>query len=139
MVTTPAAAPHAPQASGRSQAGRGRPRGGGQARFYAFPSRTEATTLDAVIICIVPVYFRVASVLFDLGSTYSYVSSYFAPYLGIPRDSLSSLVYVSMPVGDSIIVDLVYQSCLVFISGFKTRVDLFLLNMVDFDVILCMD
>ncbi|XP_070029078.1 uncharacterized protein [Nicotiana sylvestris] len=42
------------------------------------------------------------SVLFYPGSTYSYVSSYFAQYLVMPSDSLSSHVYVSTPVVDSI-------------------------------------
>ncbi|XP_070036866.1 uncharacterized protein [Nicotiana tomentosiformis] len=44
-----------------------------------------------------------------------------------------------MPVGDSIIVDCVYQSCLVVMGGFETIVDILLLNMVDYDVILGMD
>ncbi|XP_070057499.1 uncharacterized protein [Nicotiana tomentosiformis] len=44
-----------------------------------------------------------------------------------------------MSIGDSIIVDRVYRSCLVVIGGFETRVDLLLLNTVDLDVTLCMD
>ncbi|XP_070046796.1 uncharacterized protein [Nicotiana tomentosiformis] len=67
------------------------------------------------------------------------MSSYFALYLDISRDSLSSSIYVSMPVGDSIVVDHVYWLCLVVIGGFETRVDLLLLIIVDFDVILGMD
>jgi len=46
---------------------------------------------------------------------------------------------VSTPVGDSPIVDLVYRSCLIALSGFETRAGLLLLSMVDFDVILGMD
>ncbi|XP_070002867.1 uncharacterized protein [Nicotiana sylvestris] len=65
-----------------------------------------------------------------LRSTYSYVSFYLAPYLGISHNSLSSPVYVSMLVGDSIDVDRVYRSCLVVIGGFESRVDLLLLSMV---------
>ncbi|XP_070046617.1 uncharacterized protein [Nicotiana tomentosiformis] len=94
---------------------------------------------DAAITGMVPVCHRDASVLFDSGSTYLYVSSYFAPYLDISRNSLSAPIYVSMPVGDSIVVDRVYRSFLVVIGGYETRVDLFLLSMVDFDVILGMD
>lgn len=33
-----------------------------------------------------------ASVLFDPGSTYSYVSSYFARYMDMPRDCLDMFV-----------------------------------------------
>ncbi|XP_070045171.1 uncharacterized protein [Nicotiana tomentosiformis] len=99
----------------------------------------EAVVSDKVIIAMVPIYHRDASGLFDSGSTYSYVSSYFALYLDISHNSLSSPIYVSTHMGDSIVVDRVYQSCLVVISGFETRVDLVLLSMVDFDVILGMD
>lgn len=44
-----------------------------------------------------------------------------------------------MPVGDTIIVNRVYRSCVETIGGLKTRVDLLLLCMVDFDMILGMD
>jgi len=82
---------------------------------------------------------REASVLFNPGSTYSYVSSYFSPHLSIARETLISPVYVSTPVGDSLVVDRVYRSCLVTIRGFETRADLLLLDMVYFDIILGMD
>ncbi|XP_070011001.1 uncharacterized protein [Nicotiana sylvestris] len=87
----------------------------------------------------VSVCIRDASVLFDPGSTYSYVSSYFASYLVVPHDSLSAPVYVSTLLGDSIIVDRVYYLRMVVIGGLETRVGLLLLDMVDFDVILGMD
>ncbi|XP_070056682.1 uncharacterized protein [Nicotiana tomentosiformis] len=48
-------------------------------------------------------------------------------------------VYVSTLVGDSIIMDQIYQSCVVIFYGYETRVDLWLLNMTDFEVILGMD
>ncbi|XP_070005696.1 uncharacterized protein [Nicotiana sylvestris] len=94
---------------------------------------------DVIIIGTVSVCSRDASVLFDPGSTYMYVSSYFASYLVVPRDSLSAPVYVSTPVGYSIIVYRVCHSCVVIIGGLETSLDLLLLDMVDFDVILGMD
>ncbi|XP_070024784.1 uncharacterized protein [Nicotiana sylvestris] len=57
----------------------------------------------------------------------------------MPHESLASSIHVSTPVGDTIIVDRVYRSCVVTIGGLETRVDLLLLSMVDFDVILVMD
>ncbi|XP_070040948.1 uncharacterized protein [Nicotiana tomentosiformis] len=42
-------------------------------------------------------------------------------------------------VGDTIGVDHVYRSCVVTVWGLETRVDLLLLNMVDFNVLLGMD
>ncbi|XP_070005033.1 uncharacterized protein [Nicotiana sylvestris] len=139
MVTTPVAAPPAEPANGGGQTGKGHPRGGGQARSYAFLGRTEVVASDTVITGIDPICHRDALVLFDQDSIYSCVSSYLAPYLGISRDSLSSPVYGSMPVGDSIVVDHVYRLCLVVIGDFETKVDLLFLSIVDFDVILDMD
>ncbi|XP_070020533.1 uncharacterized protein [Nicotiana sylvestris] len=82
---------------------------------------------------------RDASVLFDPGSTYSYVSSLFAYFLDIPRESLGTPVYVSTLVGVFIAVDQIYRSCMVIFCGYETREDLLLLDMTDFEVILGMD
>ncbi|XP_070013734.1 uncharacterized protein [Nicotiana sylvestris] len=105
----------------------------------AIPARPDVAASDAVIISIVSICHKDASVLFDPCSTYSYVSSYFTRYLDLPHEPLVSPIHVSTPVGDTIIVDRVYRSCVVAIGGSKTRVDLLLLSMVDFDVILGMD
>ncbi|XP_070034876.1 uncharacterized protein [Nicotiana tomentosiformis] len=138
MVPTPVATPPTQPARGGGQAGRDRPKRVRSGRCYAFTVRTEEVASDAVITGIVLVCHRDALVLFDLGS-YSYMSSYFASYLDMSRNSLGTPIYVSTPVGDFIMVDHVYRSCLVTIGVYETRVDLLLLNMVDFDVILGMD
>ncbi|XP_070045427.1 uncharacterized protein [Nicotiana tomentosiformis] len=113
--------------------------GGAQPHCYAFPARPKAESYDIVIIGIISVYHRDASVLFDPGSTYSYMSSYLASHLSMPRTALDVPVLMSTLVGDSIVVDQVYRSCINTINGFDTVVDLLLLNMVDFEVILGMD
>ncbi|XP_070050748.1 uncharacterized protein [Nicotiana tomentosiformis] len=46
-----------------------------------------------------------ASLLFDTGSTYSYLLSYFASYLDMLRGFLDDPVHVATPVGDSIMTD----------------------------------
>ncbi|XP_070040285.1 uncharacterized protein [Nicotiana tomentosiformis] len=134
---------------GGGQVGRGHPRGGGQpgrghlggapARFYDFPARADVVASGAVIIGTISVCSREASVLFDPGSTYSYVSSLFAHFLGVSRESLGTLSYVSTPVGDSIVVDQIYRSCIVTFYGHETRVDLQLFDIIDFEIILGMD
>ncbi|XP_070045613.1 uncharacterized protein [Nicotiana tomentosiformis] len=139
MITAPVTTPPTQPARGGGRAGKGRPKGGGEARYYALLALTEAIASDSVITGIVLVYHRDALVLFYPGSTYSYVSSYFDPYLGKSHDSLTSPDYVSTSVGDSIVVDRVYRSCLLFLNSFETRVDLLLLNIVDFGIILGMD
>lgn len=67
------------------------------------------------------------------------MSSYFSHYLGTPREFLSLPIHVSTPVGDTVVVNRVYRSCVVIIGGLETRVDLLLLSMMEFDVILGMD
>ena len=61
-----------------SQLGRGNGQTGDRAHCYAFPGRSEAETSDAVITGNLLVCDFMASVLFDPGSTFSYVSSSFA-------------------------------------------------------------
>ncbi|XP_070051260.1 uncharacterized protein [Nicotiana tomentosiformis] len=73
------------------------------------------------------------------GSIYSYVSSLFAHFLDIPYESLGTHVYVSTLVGDSVVVDRIYRSCVVVFCGYETISDLLLLDMIDSKVILDMD
>ena len=47
-------------------------------------------------------------------------------------------IHVSTPVDESVIVEMVYRSCLLTFVGRNTHVDLVILEMVDFDVILGM-
>ena len=79
-----------------------------------------------------------ASVLFDPGSTFSYVSSSFANGLNLHCELLDMPIRVSTPVGESVVVEKVYRSCLVNFVGSNTYVDLVILEMDDFDVILGM-
>ena len=79
-----------------------------------------------------------ASVLFDPGSTFSYVSSSFATGFDLYCYLLDMPIRVSTPVGEFVIVEKVYRSCLITLVGSNTHVDLVILEMVDFDVILGM-
>ncbi|XP_070039369.1 uncharacterized protein [Nicotiana tomentosiformis] len=143
-TSAPVTSPPAQPARGGAQPIRGRPRGGGrsnggQAQFYAIPARPDVVASDAVITRIVSVCHREASVLFDPCSTYSYASSYLAHHSDMPCEPLVSSAHVSTLVGDTIIIEHIYRSCVVTIRSLDTRVDLLLLSMVDFDVILGMD
>ena len=77
--------------------------------------------------------------LFDPGSTFSYVSTYFAAKFDMICDSMTVPICVSSPVGKPLVVDQVYRSCLVSFAGYDTWVDLIILGMVNFDVILGME
>ena len=54
-------------------------------------------------------------------------------------ESLAEPVHVSTPIGEFLVVDQVLRYCLVTIQGYDTRVDLIMLDMIDFDMILGMD
>ncbi|XP_015081239.1 uncharacterized protein LOC107024791 [Solanum pennellii] len=129
---------------GGSLSGRGGGRGGsqfegGRSHCYAFPGRPKVEASDVVITGIIPVCHRQATVLFDPGSTYFYVSTYFAPSLDILCESLDLSIRVSTPVADSVVVDRVYRLCTITLMGYDTHADLKVLDMIDFDVILGMD
>ncbi|XP_070047099.1 uncharacterized protein [Nicotiana tomentosiformis] len=144
MITKLVAPPVVRPPRGVWQVGRGHPRGGGQsggapAWLYAFSDRPDTEASDAMVTCIISFCGKNASVLFDPGYTYSYVSSLFAYFLGISREYLGTPVYVSTPMGDFVIMDWIYQSCIITLCGYETSADLLLLEMTDFEIILGMD
>ena len=67
-----------------TQHGRGNGQTSNGAHCYAFPGRSEAEASDDVITGNLLVCDCMASVLFDPGSTFSYVSSSFANGLNLP-------------------------------------------------------
>ena len=95
-----------------AQPGRGNGQTGDRAHCYAFPGRSEAETSDAVITSNLLVCDCMASVLFDHGSTFSYVSSAFANGLDLHCELLDMPICVSTTVGESVVVEKVYRSCL---------------------------
>lgn len=103
--------------------------------FNAFIGRPEAKTSNVIITGILQVCHRPALVLFDLGSTYSYISTYFFTKFDLLCEYMSVHVHVSNSVGDPLVVDQVYQSYLISIYGYDTQVDMIILDMVKFDVI----
>ncbi|XP_069143489.1 uncharacterized protein [Solanum lycopersicum] len=134
--TTSSSGVAAQQSGGRGTTHAG---GGRRGHYYAFPGIPKAETSDAVITGIIPVCHRPMSMLFDQGSTFSYVSTYFATKFDMVCDSMTVLIRVSTPVGKSLGVDRVYRSCVVSLAGYDTWVYLIILGMVVFDVILGMD
>ena len=88
-----------------AQHGRGNGQTGDRAHYYAFPGRSEAETSDAVITGNLLVCDCMASVLFDSGSTFSYVSSSFATGLNLHCELLDMPIRVSTRVCESMIVE----------------------------------
>ena len=80
-----------------------------------------------------------ARVLYDPGSTHSYVSSLFASQFGKDPVLLDHSFYVATPVGESLLVKYVHKSCEIFVADRKTIANLIVLDLLEFDVILGMD
>ena len=81
----------------------------------AIPGRSGDEASDIVITGMISMFHQPASALFDPGSTFSYISTYFASRLGLCSEYLSVPLCVATLVGDSLVVDRVYRSCLVTI------------------------
>ncbi|XP_070014827.1 uncharacterized protein [Nicotiana sylvestris] len=77
--------------------------------------------------------------IMDPGSTFSYVTPYFAINLGLEPEQLSEPFLVSTPVGKEVKVTRVYRGYIVSVRGRNTKANLIELEMVDFDVIMGMD
>ena len=96
-----------------TQHGRGNGHTGDRSHCYTFPGRSEVETSNAIITGNLLVCDCMASILFDPGSTFSYISSSFATGLDLYCDFLDMPIRVSTPVGESVIVEKVYKSCLI--------------------------
>lgn len=69
--------------------------------------------------------------LFDPGSTYSYMSVYFSLGFDFLYDIIFMTIHVSTPVGDPLVVDQVYRSYLVTLASYETWVDINRFDMVE--------
>lgn len=88
--------------------------------MYVFLGKLEENASDSMITSMILVCYQPAFVLFDLGSTYSYVSVYCTTYFGLPSKSLFVLIYVANLVRDSLLVDQIYILCLLTIKECDT-------------------
>ncbi|XP_070009247.1 uncharacterized protein [Nicotiana sylvestris] len=108
-------------------------------RTLMFIEMKSAEASAEVITGILLVFSHNAYAIMDPGSTFSYVTPYFAINLGIEPEQLSEPFLVSTPVGEFVKVTRVYRGCIVSVQGRNTKVDLIELEMADFNVIMCMD
>lgn len=98
--------------------------------------RIEAEASYVVITSIVSVCQGLALVLFNPRSNYSYLSTYFALNINGVHETPDVPIYVFTLVSESLVVDCIYQGCIVIYLCRKTQADLIMLDMVDFNVVL---
>ncbi|GFS33112.1 hypothetical protein Acr_00g0026380 [Actinidia rufa] len=97
----------------------------------------RATT--SVVSGILPICGQPTRILMDSGSTHSFVSNFLEYYLTTSSVPLEYKLLVSLPSGDSMLCDRVYNSCEIHVNDVSLYVNLIPLEMHGFDVILGMD
>ena len=125
--------------AGRGQPPRGPPgRPMTQARVFAV-TQQEADTTHYVVTGMILVFDRDAYILIDPGATHSFISMGFISNVNVESQPIDYSIVVSLPIGDSRLVESVYMDSRVIIGGQEFMADLILLDIHDFDVILGMD
>ncbi|KAL0562098.1 hypothetical protein IC582_002548 [Cucumis melo] len=109
-----------------------------QGRVFA-TNRTEAEKAGTVVTGTLPVLGHYALVLFDSGSSHSFISSAFVSHARLEVEPLHHILSVSTPSGECMLSREKVKACQIEIVGHVIEVTLIVLDMLDFDVILGMD
>ncbi|KAL0561349.1 hypothetical protein IC582_001774 [Cucumis melo] len=109
-----------------------------QGRVFAI-NRTEAEKAGTVVTGTLPVLGHYALVLFDSGSSHSFISSAFVSHARLEVEPLHHVLSVSTPSGECMLSREKVKACQIEIAGHVIEVTLIVLDMLDFDVILGMD
>ncbi|KAL0540278.1 hypothetical protein IC582_024512 [Cucumis melo] len=109
-----------------------------QGRVFA-TNRAEAEKASTVVTGTLPVLGHYALVLFDSGSSHSFISSAFVSHARLEVEPLHHVLSVSTPSGECMLSKEKVKACQIEIAGHVIEVTLIVLDMLDFDVILGMD
>ncbi|KAL0556806.1 hypothetical protein IC582_005323 [Cucumis melo] len=109
-----------------------------QGRVFA-TNKTEAEKAGTVVTGTLPVLGHYALVLFDSGSSHSFISSAFVLHARLEVEPLHHVLSVSTPSGECMLSKEKVKACQIEITGHVIEVTLIVLDMLDFDVILGMD
>ncbi|KAL0544115.1 hypothetical protein IC582_019226 [Cucumis melo] len=109
-----------------------------QGRVFA-TNRTEAEKAGTVVTGTLPVLGHYALVLFDSGSSHSFISAAFVSHARLEVEPLHHVLSVSTPSGECMLSEEKVKACQIEVAGHVIEVTLIVLDMLDFDVILGMD
>ena len=101
--------------------------------------KQDAKTSPSVVSGMLVITNQHAQVLFDFGSTHSFISHGLAWRLNMIPKSLDFELSVDTPYGHVMCTDKVCKSCNVLVFGRELEANLVLLDMYEFDIILGMD
>ena len=109
-----------------------------QGRVFALaPQDVQAS--DIVVTGILPLFSNFAKILFDSGSTHSFISSRYAKLCDKKPGLMDYDLSVATPMGDSLVCNSMLKYCVIQIEDREMLADLILMDMYDYDVILGMD
>ncbi|KAL0543592.1 hypothetical protein IC582_018692 [Cucumis melo] len=109
-----------------------------QGKVFA-TNKTEVEKAGTVVTGTLPVLGHYALVLFDSGSSHSFISSAFVLHARLEVEPLHHVLSVSTPSGECMLSKEKVKACQIEIAGHVVEVTLIVLDMLDFDVILGMD
>ncbi|KAL4038373.1 hypothetical protein IC575_001993 [Cucumis melo] len=109
-----------------------------QGRVFA-TNKTEAERAGTEVTGTLPILGHYALVLFDSGSSHSFISSAFVLHARLEVEPLHHVLSVSTPSGECMLSKEKVKACQIEIAGHVIEVTLLVLDMLDFDVILGMD
>ncbi|KAL3729742.1 hypothetical protein ACJRO7_026822, partial [Eucalyptus globulus] len=109
-----------------------------QGRTYAI-TRGQAEDAPNVITSTVSLNDHAAYALFDPGAIHSFIAEQFVKLIGLSPELLESVVSISTPLKDKVLVALGCSGCKLVIGERVGEIDLIVLAMYDFDVIIGMD
>ncbi|TYK29802.1 gag protease polyprotein [Cucumis melo var. makuwa] len=109
-----------------------------QGKVFA-TNKIEAERAGTVVAGTLPLLGHYALVLFDSGSSHSFISSAFVLHARLEVEPLHHVLSVSTPYGECMLLKEKVKACQIEIAGHVIEVTLLVLNMLDFDVILGMD
>ena len=99
----------------------------------------EAQADSDTVTCIMIVFGIPARILFNTGSSQSFVSTTFALHANRELVPLKNKLVVNTPLGEQILRTSVFKGCEVVVEGVVLKANLIPLEMTDFDVILGID
>ena len=99
----------------------------------------EAQANSDTVSGIVIIFSIPARILFDTGSSRSFVNTTFALHANRKLVPLKNKLVVNTPLGEQILRTSVFKGCEVVVEGVVLKANLIPLEMTDFDVILGMD
>lgn len=108
-------------------------------RLYALASLQESEASPDTIAGTLQLFSCDVCYLLDPWFTLSYVTPYVAICLGYDPEVVSDLFFYFYPVGELVIAKRVYRGCVVSVGSKQTLVDLFEMDICDFDIILGID